>query len=252
MTEVFSAERIDPSRLDARQREALSEKLYEIHQRVFAGLDKEAFGHYVVNSAAKKTRILLYRNRRKELIGYFGVHRFEKEVDGQPLVVFRAEVGLLPGYRQSDAKLSFCWSEATRYKLLHPGKHVYLFFVPVSPSSYAVAARYVHKVYPDRHLKIPADALRLMTQLALQFGLPAVEEANPLVRKVGWITLATRQEQDFWRSTGNPYVRFYVAANPQFGEGNGLLTLIPMTLANTLLSLFGVGLHGLKKKLRAR
>lgn len=115
-----------------------------------------------------------------------------------------------------------------------------------------MAARYVHKVYPDRHLEIPTDALRLMTQLALQFGLPAVEEGNPLVRKVGWITLATRQEQDFWRSTPNPYVRFYVEANPQFSEGNGLLTLIPLTLSNTLLSLFGVGLHGLKKKLRAR
>lgn len=252
MTEVFSAERIDPSDLDARQRQALSEKLYEIHQAVFAGLDKAAFDHYVVNSPAKKTRILLYRNRRHDLIGYFGVHRFEKEVDGQPVVVFRAEVGLLPGYRQSDAKLTFCWSEATRYKLLHPGKHVYLFFVPVSPSSYAVAARYMHKVYPDRHLNIPADALRLMTQLALQFGLPAVEEGNPLVRKVGWISLATRQEQDFWRSTRNPYVRFYIDANPQFSEGNGLLTLIPVSLTNTLLSLFGVGLHVLKKKLRAR
>lgn len=162
MTEVVSAERIDPSDLEPRQREALSEKLFEIHQAVFAGLDKAAFDHYVVNSPAKKTRILLYRNRRKELIGYFGVHRFEKEVDGQPVVVFRAEVGLLPGYRQRDAKLSFCWSEATRYKLLHPGKHVYLFFVPVSPSSYAVAARYMHKVYPDRHLNIPEahDAAR--------------------------------------------------------------------------------------------
>jgi hypothetical protein len=252
MTEIFSAERIDPSELEAHQREALSAKLYEIHQRVFAGLDKAAFDHYVVNSAAQKTRILLYRNRRMDLIGYFGVHRFEKDVDGQPVVVFRAEVGLLPEYRQRDANLTFCWSEATRYKLLHPGKHVYLFFVPVSPSSYAVAARYMHKVYPDRHTKIPADALRLMTQLALQFGLPAVEDENPLVRKVGWITLATRQEQDFWRSTRNPYVRFYVDANPKFSEGNGLLTLIPLTLGNTLLSLFGVGLHVLKKKLRAR
>lgn len=252
MTEVFSAERIDPSDLDARQREALSKKLYAIHQAVFTGLDQKAFDHYVVNSPARKTRILLYRNRRKELIGYFGVHRFETVVDGQPIVVLRGEVGLLPGYRQKDANLSFWWMEATRFKLLHPKKHVYFFFVPVSPSFYAMAARYTHKAYPGRRLNIPADALRLMVQLASQFALPQVEEGNPLVRKVGWITLATRQEQDYWRSTRNPYVRFYIDANPKFGEGNGLLTLIPVTLTNALLSLFGIGFHALKKKLRAR
>lgn len=252
MTEVFSAERIDPNDLEEHQRAELSEKLYEIHQTVFAGLDKEAFDRYVINSPAKKTRILLYRNRRKELIGYFGVHRFEKDVDGQPVVIFRGEVGLLPGYRQRDANLSFWWTEATRYKLLHPGKHVYFFFVPVNPSFYAMAARYTYKVYPGRHLNIPADALRLMTHLAPQFGLPAVEEGNPMVRKVGWITLATRQEQEFWRSTRNPYVRFYIDANPKFNEGNGLLTLIPVTIVNALLSLFGVGFHALKKRLRRR
>jgi hypothetical protein len=46
-------------------------------------------------------------------------------------------------------------------------------------------------------------------------------------------------------------VRFYIDANPAFGEGNGLLTLIPVTLANALLSLFGVGFHAFKKKLGA-
>jgi hypothetical protein len=252
MTEVLSAETIDPSELDKRQRQALVDKLYAIHRTVFAGLDQQAFDRYVVNSPAKKTRILLYRNRQKEPIGYFGVHRFETEVDGQPLVVFRGEVGLLPGYRQKDANLSFWWTEATKFKLLHPGKRVYFFFVPVSPSFYAMAVRYTHKAYPGRDLNIPADALRLLTQLAPQFGLPAVEEGKPLVRKVGWITLATQQEQAFWRTTRNPYVRFYIDANPKFGEGNGLLTLIPVTFANALLSLFGVGFHALKKKLRAR
>ncbi len=252
MAEVFSAERIDPSNLDEREREELSGKLYEIHQAVFAGLDRRQFGHYVVDSPAKKTRILLYRNRQDELIGYFGVHRFEEDVDGQPVVVFRGEVGLLPGYRQKDANLSFWWMEATKFKLLHPRKRVYFFFVPVSPSFYAMAARYTHRAYPGRQLNIPTDTLRLMTQIAQRFGLPPVEEGNPLVRKVGWITLATRQEQDFWRSSQNPYVRFYIGANPKFYEGNGLLTLIPVTVANALLSLFGVGFHALKKKLRTR
>jgi hypothetical protein len=51
------------------------------------------------------------------------------------------------------------------------------------------------------------------------------------------------------RRAKRPSTCFYIDANPKFGEGNGLLTLIPVTFANAL---FGVGFHALKKKLRAR
>jgi hypothetical protein len=249
MTDVISAERIDPSALDQSKREELGRQLYEVHCTAFAGLDRAAFDRYVVNSPAQQTRLLLYRNRDRELIGYFGVHRFDMEVHGKPVVVFRAEVGLRPQYRQRDAILTLWWTEATRFKFLHPGKAVYFFFVPVNPSSYAMVARYIHESYPGRSHTVPPAVLGLMTHLASRFGLPPVQEDKPMVRKVGWITQATRQEQDYWRSSTNPYVRFYLDANPTFAEGHGLLTLVPVTFANTLLSLFGIAFYVLKKKL---
>lgn len=55
----------------------------------------------------------------------------------------------------------------------------------------------------------------------------------------------------FLRMTWNPCVRFYVAPNPTFGGGDGLLTLIPVTLANAVLSPFGVGFQAFRKKLRS-
>lgn len=148
MAKVFSAERIDPGKLSEQQREELSERLYRIHRTVFTGLDEKDFDHYVVNSPAKETKILLYRNKQKELVGYFGVHRFEEFVEGRPVVVFRAEAGLLPEYRQRDANLAFRLTEAARFKLLHPGKPVYFFYAPVSPSFYAVVARHTYTMYP--------------------------------------------------------------------------------------------------------
>ena len=250
MAEVFSGERIDPGTLGEQQRQELSAKLYQIQRAIFAGLDEKEFDHYVVNSPAKETRILLYRNREQELIGYFGVHRFETDVDGQPIVVFRAEVGLLPEYRQRDANLSFWLMEAARFKLHHPGKRVYFFYAPVSPSFYALVARHTFKVCPLHNRKTSPQAIRLMTHLAQQFGLEQVEEANPLIRKVGWITKATNQEEDFWYLSRNPHIRYYLTANPKFAEGNGLATLIPVTAANATLSLFSFALHALKKKLR--
>jgi hypothetical protein len=251
MTKVFAAEKIDPSKLSRQERQALSEELYRIHHAAFSGLDEEEFDHYVVNSPAIDTKILLYRNREKEVIGYFGVHRFEKSVNEHPLIVFRAEVGLLPGYRQRDANLSFWLLEALRFKLLHPGKQVYFFYVPVSPSFYAMVARYAHPVYPIHNGDIPSPILTLMIDLAQQFGLKQADEGNPLIRKVGWITKATDREKDFWQRSSNPHIRFYIDANPRFTEGNGLLTLIPLTFANALLSLLGMAFYTLKKKLKA-
>jgi hypothetical protein len=44
-------------------------------------------------------------------------------------------------------------------------------------------------------------------------------------------------------------VRFYIDANPTYAEGHGLLTLVPVTIANTLFSLLGVAFHVLRKRL---
>lgn len=247
MAEVFSAERIDPSLLNQRQLDVLREKLFQIHKTIFAGLDEKEFEHYVLKSPAVATRILLYRNKKNELIGYMGVHRFEKCVEKKPLVIFRAEVGLLPEYRQKDADLSFWLKEASLFKLLHPTKHVYFLYAPVSPSFYAMVARYTYEVYPRHDLSIPVPVLELMTNLAQQFGLALVTDERPLIRKVGWVTKATDQEKNFWQSSPNPHVRFYLKNNPGFTEGNGLLTLIPLTIPNTILSLFAQALRTIKK-----
>lgn len=247
MAEVLSAERIDPSLLSQQQLNELREKLFEIHKTIFAGLSEKDFEHYVLKSPATATRILLYRNKKKDLIGYMGVHRFEKCVEEKPIVIFRAEVGLLPEYRQKDADLSFWLKEASRFKLLHPTKQVYFLYAPVSPSFYAMVARYTYEVYPRHDLTIPPQVLRLMTNLAQQFGLAQVADEHPLIRKVGWITKATDREKKFWQSSPNPHVRFYLKNNPGFTEGNGLLTLIPLTIPNAILSLFAQTLHTIKK-----
>lgn len=252
MTEVFSAERIDPHKLSEQQRAELSEKLYQIHRAIFAGLDEKEFDHYVVNSPAKATRILLYRNRQKELIGYFGVHRFEEYLEGQPFTVFSAEVGLLPGYRQRDANISFWLMEAAKFKLLHLGQPVYFLHAPVSPSFYALVARRMRTVYPRADTKLPSYILNLMAHLAEEFGLQQVDERDPLIRKVGWIVKATNREENFWHLSKNPHIRFYVAENPKFREGYGLLMLIPVTVANAALSLFSFAFHALRKTLMGK
>jgi hypothetical protein len=252
MPKVVSTETIYPSRLTHKIRQDLSESLYKVHKKIFKGLNEKDFDHYVVNSPANATKIFIYRNKRKkEIIGYFAVHRFEKFIDDRPMVIFRAEAGLLPEYRHKNANISFWFTEAVKFKILHPNKEVYYLVSPINPSVYGRLAKYIYKVYPKYNSIVPPQIEKLMMQLADEFGLEMVDENKPFVRKVGWITQATEKEKVFWQSTDNSHIRFYIDLNPDFDKGNGVLTIMPLTSLNLFISLFTFFIYyTLKRKIR--
>ena len=202
---------------------------------------------------ANATKIFIYRNKpEKEIIGYFAVHRFEKFINDKLLVIFRAEAGLVPEYRQKNANISF-WllKEAIKFKIFHPSRAVYFLVSPINPSMYTVLVKYIYKIYPRYNSVIPSEVEKLMMRLADEFGLEMVDENNSLIRKVGWITQATDKKKTFWQSSTDPHVRFYIDSNPDFNKGNGLLTLIPLTFLNLFISFFSfIIFYTLKKKIR--
>ncbi len=252
MSKVVCAKTICPSMLADAARQKLSESLYDVHKRIFKGLDESEFDHYVVNSPANTTKIFIYRNKPgKEIIGYFAVHRFERFINDKLLVIFRAEAGLVPEYRHKNADISFWFKEAIKFKIFHPSKEVYYLVSPINPSVYARLAKYIYKVYPKYNSVIPSEVEKLMMRLADEFGLEMVDENNPLIRKVGWITQATDEEKAFWQSSKNPHLRFYINSNPDFNKGNGLLTFVPLTFLNVFISFFRfIIFYTLKKKIR--
>ena len=252
MTKVVEAETIYPSKLTYEERQKLSESLYKVHKRIFKGINEKEFDHYVVNSPANVTKIFIYRNKRKkELIGYFAVHHFEKFIDDKQLIIFRAEAGLVPEYRHKNADISFFLKEAIKFKILNPRKEVYFLVSPINPSVYAIFVKYIYKIYPKYNSIIPSEVEKLMMRLADVFDLEMVDEKNPFVRKVGWITQANDEEKAFWQNSKNPHIQFYINSNPDFDKGNGFLTLVPITFINIFISFFSfIIFYTLKKKIR--
>jgi hypothetical protein len=250
MIKVITAETICPSKLTPEARQNLSESLYKVHKCIFKGLNEKEFNHYVVNSPAKVTKIFIYRDKiKKEIIGYFAVHRFEKCINDKPLVVFRAEAGLIPEYRHKNADINFWFKEAMKFKIFHPNKQIFYLVCPVNPSVYARFGKYIYKVYPKYNCIIPPHIEKLLIQLAEEFGLKKVDQNNPFVRKVGWITQATEEEKVFWQSSNNPHIRFYIDLNPDFDKGNGVLTLMPLTFSNLLISFFSFFIYYTLKRI---
>ncbi|WPB73282.1 cyclic nucleotide-binding domain-containing protein [Archangium violaceum] len=232
MPHITSTEVILPHSLSAEARRQLIDSLYAVHRRIFDGVGRESFARYVVESKAEHTWLLVHKNEAEEVVGYFALHIFEKQLGGEPLAVFRAEAGLLREYRGGNVTARF-WTEwVLRYVLKHPGRRVFYMGSLVHPSSYWLIAQHCREVWPRREQETPPELLAFMDTLATEFGLEKVHPAWPLVREVGWRTRETEVEREYWAHCDKPEVRYFLEANPGYGEGHGLVTLVPITLGN--------------------
>lgn len=234
MPQIAAAEIVSPKQLSAPARQKLADELYDVHSRIFAGVNKQSFVKYVVESTAEHTWILLQKSAQGAVVGYFAVHVFERMLRGKLTAIFRAEAGLLSAYRGNNATMSFGLERVLRYMLAHPGRPALYLGSLVHPSSYAMLSRYADCVYPSPAAETPADIAALMRDLAGEFHLEQVDEANPLVYKVGWQTIDSATDRARWQASANPAVQYFVDANPGFAEGHGLLTVVPVSLGGVM------------------
>jgi len=217
-----------PSTLHGSAREAFIDSLYSVHSRIFDGVDRDAFIHYVVDSPADETRILVHRDEHGEVFGYFAAHYFRRVFRGRPAIIARGETGVLRERRGHASHLQFGLAEVIRVAARNRGVPFYYLGCLVHPTSYHIVCKYVRPVWPSVDTPPDAELRALMSELGDSFGLPRVGE-DPLVRQVGWRTRDTEAERAFWRRCDKPDVRFYLEQNPGYDEGHGLLTLVPLS-----------------------
>ncbi len=222
------SEVVDPTALEGRTREAFIDALYAVHSQIFDGVDRDAFVHYVVDSPADETKILVHRDRAGAPIGYFAAHQFRRVVRGKPAIIARGETGMLRQHRGGASILRFGFGEALRIMAGNPGVPLYYLGCLVHPTSYHALCKYLRPVWPSVDTPPDASLRALVSELGDSFGLARVGE-DPLVREVGWRTRDTEAERAFWRRCDKPDVRYYVEHNPGYGEGHGLLTLVPLS-----------------------
>jgi len=197
----------------------------------------QQFSRYLTRTDAVRTRVQVYRSERGALVGYCAVHLFEMESDKRVLAIFRAEAGLLAGYRGTAMTLWFGAKEALRYKALHPFRTVALFAMPVHPSSYHLLSKYFWKCYPYPGRPIPHRWLAILLDLAQSSGVEATDPSDPMVRRVGWITIESKADAASWRASGHKDIQFYLSRNPDYAQGNGLAMIAPLTPTNLIVSL---------------
>jgi hypothetical protein len=253
MSRIARSEVVVPKSLSPEERGKLTDALYEVHRQIFDGVERESFAKYVVESKAEHTWIQVHKNEAGEIVGYFALHVFEKELGGVPTSVLRAEAGSLRAYRGGNANARWGLTMGLRYLLRNPGRRAFYLGSLVHPSSYSLFAKYFGEVWPRREAVVPPELLAFMDELATGFGLEKVDLANPLVRHVGWRTRETEMEmeREYWLHCDKPAARFFVEANPGYVEGHGLVTVVPITMSNVLDMIRSMGQRKLRQPLEA-
>jgi len=238
---------LDPDALAPDVRARLTDELHVVQQEVFDGVDREAFRKYVVESPASRNWLQVYRDPEGKAVGYMALHRFDRELDGRPCAIFRAEAGTVRAWRGRTPLGGMLARALIRHQIRHPRVPIFYLGSLVHPSSYHAFARFAARIHPGLN-ETPPRLQKLLTDLGDAFGLSVVDPERPLVRKVGWITRDTEVERDYWQRCEKPTVRFFVEANPGYVEGHGLLTLVPFDVRSGLI---GIG-RFLRGRLRRR
>lgn len=208
-------------------REALARELYGVHAQIFDGLDYAGFKHYVIDRPSWRTWVWVKRDDRNRIVGYHSTHVFLLDLRGRPMTVVRMEAGTVPDARGRDLTMVYNCAKMFGLWLRAPRRHWCIFAALTHPSSYTFLSHYAPVIWPQPGKATPPEVQAQMEQLADAFELERVD-ADPMVRRIQWITRETREERRRWQFSRRPTTRLYLRANPGYVEGNGLVTLIPM------------------------
>ena len=241
---------VEPARLTAEQRTTLCDELYSVHAQIFDGVDRDAFRRYVVEPEDARTRLQVFRDVDGRAIGYIAIHRYLREVGGEQALILRSEVGLLRAYRGRALQARFVLAETARAWLQHPGRTKYVFACPVHPSSFYGVTRRATRSWPRPGEVVPSAIRTLMADLSASFGMGHVAGADPLVRRVGWVTRESPEDRAYWEAHPAREVQFYRRLNPGYAQGHGLLMLVPLTVPLVVRGALGRAVEVLSRAVR--
>lgn len=231
-------------------RKQLSSDLFHLSKGIFGNITLEEVEHYVTYSGAERTYLMKYFNQKNDLVGFFALHMFKKQICGKHSIIFRAQTGLLHNYRRSKANMYFSLFKVIKYRLKYPFRKVYCFITTLSPSMYCVMAKHVVTIYPKYNGKISETEAKSIDELMRQYEFKKDPSGNKWISPVGLTTIASQEEIDFWKNSNDPHIQHYLKLNPDFQKGNGLITLIPFSWSNIIRSSFKVLKYILKKKIK--
>lgn len=219
-TTVVSGEELSTERWD--ELWALTREFYDVER------------DYAERELRKHQRIAMFHSDGA-LVGMASIDVSACEFRGRAIaVIYTSHVLLREAFRGHNLiqKLGLRTFLATR--LRHPFRPIYWFFDTFSYKSYLLLPRNFVTFWPRYHLPTPPDEAALIDELATRIYGPAWRPARGLVVRSGQKRLRATTAPLRLVPGGDPHLDFFARANPGHAEGDMLVCLCPLTVANWL------------------
>ena len=218
---------LDLGELRGARRTAVHAAVGELCARSFTGDRAAELMDLMFDTDARiLRRIQLFHDAADHVVGFVCAVRQDVRLDGRVVTVFRAVAAIEPEHRHRNRTALFALREAARLRLRHPWRPAYLLTPIIHPSSYTALARFSRRLYPSPRRPHDPALDRLVVALA-DLVDPFGPSEGPLLRERR-ISVRNAPVLD------TPYARFYLAVNPRFADGYGLLVLVPLAVTDLL------------------
>jgi len=228
MLRITSSKAVVLREMSETDRSRLADEFVEMYAEIYDGSTRDDVLRTIFEVKSEFSTLLVHRNHEGTVVGYFAIHFHERHFRGVPTVVIRSSVAMRRAYRGNNSNITWALGVLVKYRLAHPDVPIYGMGTMAHPSSYLHVVRYVDEFWPRPNEPVPPDILAFMVELGDEFQLRRVDPDQPLVRYARLTTKETEVERKYWRQCDKPAARFFVAANPLYWQGNGLLTLFPI------------------------
>jgi hypothetical protein len=201
--------------------------IYSLHHNVY-------FEEFLSRTRNQFTCIALYRRRRgASLVGFTGLRMefLTLQHGSRILTIYFGQTYVLDDYRGRQllpwTGLLFVLKCRLRYPLLP----IYMWYDAISYKSYMILARHVKEFFPRRGVSTPAVVREIIDQVGARY-YPGqydrttgrvIKPSNRLKEHVARLSPVDLEEPD---------IAYYVTRNPGHAKGDGLLCVLPGSLAN--------------------
>lgn len=229
---------IDPKKLSPEALGKLCDELYHVHSHIFDGVNRDAFLNYVLAPDNYLTRLFIFRNASREVVGYltFQVFEFREKRNGRRSrgFLYRTETGLLRAYRGRAPIFQILVKEIWKFVLRHGLPNGYFVATPIHPVPYVIAERSIAEMYPRPETALSQKNLDTLKNIAriLRIDPQTGGPDDIFLAKVGWKVRSNQSHKQKVECSKVPACRFYLDNNPGYTEGQGMLLVAPATLRN--------------------
>ena len=187
---------------------------------------------YAEAELRKRQRIAFFR-MNGALLGMAALDIHRHDFRGRPLVVIAtSNVLIRENWRGRNLVQKLGLRTFLHARLRHPFRPIYWFFDTSSYKSYLLLPRNFRAWWPRFDEPTPEPVAALVDELATRAYGPAWRPARGIVVRSGRKRMRETAAPLELTADSDPNLRFFATANPGHAEGDMLICLCPLTLAN--------------------